>query len=136
MANVNTVKLNHIDIWAEDIESSRKFYTRFFAGKAKRKSKVNLDQSDSYSIKFGNGPALELKPKNKIADLPQGASIVHPTNNLSFKFENKSQVDDLTQWILDEGYKLESNPTYLENGFYSSTVYDPDQNRVQIFHKI
>lgn len=129
------MKLGHVDIWATDIESSRKFYTRFFAGKAKRKAKVNPEQLDVYSIKFGNGPAVELKPKNRIADFPTGVPIVHPTSKLSFKFENKSQVDDLTEWILDEGYKLGSSPTYLDNGYYSSTIFDPDNNSVQIYFK-
>lgn len=129
------MNLERILIWSDDTEKTRKFYTRFFAGRAKRKATRQQGQSDSFAIAFGNGPALDVNPKNRIADLPQGTPIVHPTNNLSFRFENRSQVDNLTQWIVDEGHRLEQPPYHLNNGCYKSVVRDPDHNKIEIFHQ-
>lgn len=129
------MNLGRIDIWAKDPETSRKFYTRYFAGRAKRKSRNQANQPDSYAITFGNGPSLEVKPQNKIANISPKTPIIHPKNRLAFRFENKTQVDDLTQWIIDEGYSLEQSPSASQNGRYVSVVRDPDENIVEIFHR-
>ncbi len=129
------MNLERINIWAEDVENSRKFYTRFFAGKVKRKSRNKLNESDEYSITFGNGPALAVKRKNEIADLPKNTPIIHPQSQIAFRFENRTQVDDLTDWIGDEGYTVESEPTQRGNGLYRSIVVDPDKNKVEIYHE-
>ena len=126
----------HINIWAENIDRSRKFYTLFFAGKAKRNAKERVDQLDSYCISFRNGPSLEINSKTRVTSIPESADLMHPVNDIAFRFQKKSQVDDLTQWVIDEGFKLEKRPHEVEQGTYSSIVRDPDNNRVEIYHLV
>ncbi len=126
----------HINIWTENIDRSRKFYTLFFAGKAKRNAKERADDLDSYFISFRNGPSIELLSKKQVFSIPDAAELMHPINDIAFRFHNKSQVDDLTQWVIDEGFTLEKHPYEEEQGTYSSIVRDPDNNRVEIYHLI
>lgn len=126
------MKIDHIAIWAADIERLKTFYTRYFHLTCGDKYTNQTKRFTSYFLSFGDGTTrIELMhtPGRHVKEQGCGmAGLAH----FSISVGSKEAVDELTERLRNDGYAILSNPRTTGDGYYESTVADPEGNCIEI----
>lgn len=127
------MKIDHIAIWTKQIEKMRHFYETYFQGKAGEKYINPRKNFESYFIEFGGGSKLELMEKLEVDskihdDLEDYLGITH----FAISTGSSEKVNQLTEQIRNDGYKILGEPRMTGDGCYESVVLDPEGNKVEI----
>jgi lactoylglutathione lyase len=125
--------LEHVALWTPDLERARAFYERYFAARAGGRYENPKHGFASYFLTFANGSRLELMQMPGIAPrtLPvdvQMMGLVH----LAFTPGDEQAVDALTERLRADGHAVIREAYRTGDGYYESTVLDPDGNRLEI----
>jgi lactoylglutathione lyase len=127
------MKIEHIALWAKDIEVLKTFYEKYFNAKSNNKYSNPCNKFSSYFLSFASGARLEImqmpaisEAKNKQND--QFLGYAH----LAISVGSEDKVNGLTSELLDHGYKVLDGPRRTGDGYYESVVLDPESNRIEI----
>jgi lactoylglutathione lyase len=125
--------LEHVALWTPDLERSRHFYETYFAASAGERYENRLNGFSSYFLTFASGSRLELMQMPGIEPRAyppssQAMGFVH----LAFTPGDEAAVDALTERLRGDGYAVVSEARRTGDGYYESTVFDPDRNRLEI----
>ncbi len=125
--------IEHIAIWTHDLERLRSFYETYFAGRSNAKYVNPRKQFESYFMTFADGARLELMQR---PDVPSSRNDVdQPFTgyiHLAFSTGSREAVDALTDRLRADGYLILDGPHTTGDGYYESTVLDPDGNRIEL----
>jgi len=127
------MKIEHIAIWTSQIERLKTFYETYFNARSNRKY-VNPEKDfTSYFLSFDTGARLEIMqkpsiPESKNSPFDQATGIIH----LAFSTGSAETVDALTARLAKDGYSVLDGPRKTGDGYYESTVLDPEGNRIEI----
>jgi len=127
------MRIDHIAIWTQHLDKMRHFYEKYFAGKAGEKYLNPRKNFESYFIEFNSGARLELMEKLEVDsklhdDIENYLGITH----FAISTGQKVKVDQLTEQLRTDGYKIIGEPRVTGDGYYESVVLDPDGNKVEI----
>lgn len=126
--------IEHIALWARDIETLKGFYVRYFGACASDRYENPLKQYQSYFVTFADGARLELMQRADVFDRPpafppqQFIGYAH----LAISVGTESAVDQLTAQLVADGHTKLSGPRHTGDGYYESAVLDPEGNLVEI----
>lgn len=125
--------IEHVALWARDLEALRMFYETYFQATAGNKYINAARQFESYFLTFPSGARLELMWGPDIAELADDIDTrrkgyVH----LAFSVGSEARVDALTLQLQKEGYRVIDGPRHTGDGYYESVILDPEGNRVEI----
>lgn len=127
------LKINHIAIWAEDIELLRNFYEKYFGCSAGNKYYNPNKKFQSYFLSFEEGCRLELM--NNPDRATSGKSSEYPLMGLAHfavSVGSKAAVDELVNRLAVDGYEVVGQPRMTGDGYYEGIVGDPEGNRIEI----
>jgi lactoylglutathione lyase len=87
----------------------------------------------SYFLSFESGARLELMhiptiPLNQNDVIAQYMGFIH----FAMAVGSEAKVDELTERLRSEGYKIIGEPRRTGDGYYESVVLDPENNRIEI----
>ena len=126
------MKIEHLAIWADDIEQLRWFYMHYFQVSCTEKY-INAKRNFcSYFLSFGAGTTrLELM---HIPDMgsPESRGNLKGLAHFAISTGSKETVDTLTEKLRADGYKIAGEPRTTGDGCYESTVLDPEGNCIEI----
>ncbi len=127
------MKIEHIAIWAQDIETLKTFYETYFEAVPNDKYINHKKGFSSYFLIFATGPRLELMqmssvPPSKNNPHKQFTGVIH----FAISVGSIKNVDALTTRLAKDGYAVLDGPRKTGDGYYESTVLDPEQNRIEI----
>jgi len=127
------MKIAHIAIWTRDIEGMRNFYMHYFDASSKEAYYNHTKDFKSYFLTFTGDCMLELMqmpgiPANKNDVRKQSMGLIH----FAISLGSKTKVDDLTEKLRSDGFKVISEPRTTGDGYYESVILDPEGNRVEI----
>lgn len=127
------MKIEHIAIWANDLEKLKRFYGFYFEAQSSGKYTNEAKQFSSYFLKFDSRARLEIMqmpsvPGTKNDPYKQFTGLIH----IAFSVGSKERVDSLTAQLAKDGYEVIDGPRTTGDGYYESVVLDPEQNRVEI----
>jgi lactoylglutathione lyase len=127
------MRIDHIAIWTYNLEGLRHFYMHYFDASSGEIYHNHSKEFRSYHLTFAGDCKLELMempnvPKSKDDPLKQFTGIIH----FAVKVGSRQLVDDLTQRIKDDGFRVLIEPRTTGDGFYESVILDPDGNRIEI----
>ncbi len=126
------MKIDHIAIWAEDIELLREFYCKYF-GMSSNNKYINPQRGfSSYFVSF-EGEATRIEIMN-IPDVaaPTSRGNLKGLAHFAISVGSKEMVDFLTERLRKDGYSILSEPRITGDGYYESAVADPEGNCVEI----
>ena len=125
------MRIEHIGLWAKDLEKTKKFYETHFEGKAGDKYVNPKTCFESYFIQFKSGARLEIMKKPSL--IASGNDEKHlGYAHIAFSVGSKEKVDAVTETLRSEGSRVVSEPRVTGDGYYESCVLDPDGNKVEI----
>jgi len=127
------LRIEHIAVWAEDLETLRAFYENYFGAEASAKYRNGRTHFESYFLRFSSGARLELMQRPDV--LPRAthrdkeyAGYAH----FAVSVGSESAVDALTVRLTCGGFRCLSGPRRTGDGYYESVVLDPEGNRIEI----
>ena len=102
-------------------------------GIARHRGTFGQVYSLSYFIEFEQGSRLELMEKLEVDsklhdDIQNYLGITH----FAFSTGDRVKVDQLTEQLRADGYKIVGEPRVTGDGYYESIVLDPEGNKVEI----
>ena len=126
------MKIEHIAIWAEDIDLLRGFYCKYFNMESGCKYVNSAKKFTSYFLSFGGG-----KPRIELMNVPDMGSSSNSGNlkglaHFAISVGSREMVDGLTAQLRADGYKILGEPRVTGDGYYESAVADPEGNYVEI----
>lgn len=127
------MKIEHIAIWVKDLEKSRVFYQKYFGAISNEKYHNPVKNFQSYFLSFENGCRLEIMTSPDIKESEnsyefQRYGIIH----LAFSVGSKEKVNELTETLRKDGYKVAGEPRTTGDGYYESVILDPENNIIEI----
>ncbi len=126
------MRIEHIAIWAEDIELLREFYTKYFGMRCNDKYVNTKRHFSSYFLSFE-----DEKTRIEIMNIPNMESPTSRGNlkglaHIAISVGSKEVVNSLTERLRKDGYAILSEPRTTGDGYYESAVSDPEGNYVEI----
>ncbi len=127
------MKIDHLAIWTYNLEEMRNFYIRYFDVSSNEIYHNHSREFRSYFLSFDGDCRIELMempgiPKSKDNPLKQFTGLIH----FAIKVNSKNQVNEITERLRKDGYRVVGEPRTTGDGFYESVFLDPDGNRVEL----
>jgi lactoylglutathione lyase len=126
------MKIEHMAIWTGDLERLRTFYEKYFGATANDKYVNSTKQFESYFLSFPAGARLEIMYAPHILEHSEGNHQWVGYAHIAFSVGSREQVDALTGQLQNDGYRLLDGPRMTGDGYYESSFFDPDGNRIEI----
>jgi lactoylglutathione lyase len=127
-------KIEHIALWANDIENLKNFYQRYFSAHVSTKYHNPIKQFQSYFLYFSSGARLEIMQIPEVVqnnrDKPSHEYVGYA--HLAFSLGSKQMVEKLTRQLKSDGYEIVSGPRQTGDGYYESVILDPENNRIEL----
>ena len=125
------MRIEHIAMYVNDLETARDFFVKYFNGKANDGYHNTKTDFRSYFVSFDDGARLEIMNKPEIED-PEKALNRTGFIHIAFSVGSKERVDELTDALRADGYQVVSGPRTTGDGYYESCVVTIEGNQVEI----
>jgi lactoylglutathione lyase len=123
--------IDHIAIWTRNIEIEKEFFLKYFECTVNKKYINQAKFFSSYFITFEGGARIELMNRSDITgQRAEGETlgIIHIAINAG----SRGKVDSLTEMLERDGLTVVSRPRVTGDGYYESTILDPENNTIEI----
>ncbi len=125
--------VEHLAIWTHDLERLRAFYETYFDARTGEPYVNAARRFQSYFLTFSSGARLEIMhmpgiPASANEPDAQFTGYIH----VAFSTGSRDQVDALTARLQRDGYRVVGMPRMTGDGYYESSVLDPDGNCIEI----
>jgi len=122
------MKLHHIAFWTRDIQGLEDFYVTYFDGKVLFRHSIG-DFRCVFLEVFGS-VKLEIMTRTAIADYDLEERVGY--SHISIELDSREQVNELTDFFIKENIRIEKNKEQYDDGFYESSIRDPDGNIIEL----
>jgi lactoylglutathione lyase len=125
------MRIDHVGLWASDLETVRAFYERYFGAVAGPKYTNPAKRFESYFLTFPGGDVrLEVMrvPESGGRASDRLVGFAH----LAIAVGSEAAVDALAGRLRTDGYEVVDGPRRTGDGYYECVVLDPEGNRVEI----
>ncbi|MBS1935505.1 MAG: VOC family protein [Bacteroidetes bacterium] len=127
------MKIEHLAIWVDDLETMREFYLKYFDVTSGEKYTNEKKGFTSYFLVFGGSKTrLELMNRKDIVREPGKRGFMKGIAHFAISVGGKEAVNELTERLRADNYTIESEPRTTGDGYYESVVSDPEGNYVEI----
>jgi lactoylglutathione lyase len=126
-------EIAHIAYWVHDLERMREFYLRWFGATGSELYTNASKGFESYFIALpGGGARIELMRMKGVGDPDGPRGTRKGLAHLAIGVGDRAAVDDLTERMRREGFKVKGEPRVTGDGYYESVVEDPEGNLIEI----
>lgn len=126
------MKIDHIAIWADDIELLIRFYMRYFNMTCNDKYVNPRKDFSSYFLSFSEGGARLEIMNIPGKDAPASRGDLKGLAHFAISVGSKEDVDDMARRFKEDGVVILSEPRTTGDGYYECAIADPEGNYVEI----
>ena len=128
------MKIEHIAVWAKDIETLKTFYETYFDAQANNKYTNPKKGFQSYFLTFASGARIELmqRPDILVQERKYPGDEYLGYAHFAFALGSESAVDDKTDRLVSDGFTKLDGPRWTGDGYYESVILDPEGNRIEL----
>ncbi|MCL3781074.1 glyoxalase/bleomycin resistance/extradiol dioxygenase family protein [Prolixibacteraceae bacterium JC049] len=127
------MKIEHLAIWAKDLEMVKEFYIKYFGMKCNEKYTNTKKNFTSYFLSFEEGATrIEIMNRPEIKELAGKHAVSYGLTHFSISLGSKHKVDELTEKLRNDGYNIVGEPRTTGDGYYESVIEDCEGNWVEI----
>lgn len=129
----NSMKLDHIALWVDDLDTMRAFYETYFGATSGPVYTNSVKQFSSYFLTFGSGQArIELMHRPDVSAAVTQRGFTAGLAHFAVSIGSREAVDALTERLRADGYAIAGEPRTTGDGYYESVVLDPEENTIEI----
>ena len=110
----------------------REFYLQFFDLNSNEKYHNSKKNFSSYFLSFPTGARIELIYKPEISEIIKTADLNFGLTHYAISVGSKEKVDELTNLIRQNGYRVVQEPRTTGDGYYESVISDPEGNIIEL----
>ncbi|MBN1906875.1 MAG: VOC family protein [Deltaproteobacteria bacterium] len=127
------MKIEHVAIWAKDIEALKDFYIKYFNGVPGIGYLNEKRGFSSYFVSFEAGARLEIMYMPSVSDPGEVQNLEFTgLTHLAFSVGSAENVCNLTERLRVDGFMVVDEPRITGDGYFESVVLDPENNRIEI----
>lgn len=127
------MKIDHIAIWAEDIELLREFYMKYFNISCNDKYVNTKKNFSSYFLSFDEDGGTCIEIMNIPGkDAPASRGDLKGLAHFAISVGSKENVDSMAKRFEKDGFTILSAPRTTGDGYYECAIADPEGNYVEI----
>lgn len=126
------MKIDHIAIWAEDLEVLRKFYMQYFDMSCSDLYANPKKNFSSYFLSFEDGVTRIEIMNIPGRDAPSSRGDLKGIAHFAISVGSKENVDSMAKMLRKDGFAILSDPRTTGDGYYECAVADPEGNYVEI----
>ena len=125
------MKIEHIAMYVNELESARDFFVKYLGGVSNDGYHNKTTGFRSFFISFEDGARLEIMNKPSMED------ITKPVNrtgyiHIAFSVGSVEEVDHLTRRFRKDGFEVLSGPRTTGDGYYESCIVGFEGNQIEI----
>ena len=123
--------IEHIAMYVNDLEKTKEFFIKYFGASSNEIYHNKKTDFKSYFLTFKDGSRLEIMNKPNMEDDEKNLTrtgFIH----LAFSVGSKEKVDELTQQLANDGFKVISGPRTTGDGYYESCIIGIEGNQIEI----
>lgn len=125
------MRIEHIAMYVNDLESTKDFFVKFFKASSNNKYHNPKTGLQTYFLTFNDNARLEIMTRPDVVSLEK--PLMHTGYiHLAFSVGSKEKVDELTSELKEAGYEILSGPRTTGDGYYESCVLGPEGNQIEI----
>ena len=129
------MKIEHIAIWTNNLETLKDYYVKFFKGESNQKYFNHKTQFESYFISFESGCRLELMTIPNIEETECHKLNYKGITHFAFEVKSKLEVDLKAQELEIAGFPIVKGPRTTGDGYYEFETKDVDGNKIEVTTK-
>ena len=125
------MKIEHVEMYVNDLEAAREFFVKYLGGKSNDGYHNHKTDFRSYFISFDDGARLEIMNKPSMSDQKKDINrtgFIH----IAFGVGSSKKVDELTAVLKDDGFEVLSGPRTTGDGYYESCIIAIEDNQIEI----
>ena len=125
------MRIEHLAIWANDIELLRNFYIKYFGMQSNEMYTNEKKGFRSYFLSWkGENCRIEIMNQaGKIESLPNKMKgLAH----FAISLGSEERVLQLTEQLRKDGYEICSEPRRTGDGYFESAIGDPEGNYIEL----
>ena len=123
--------IEHIAMYVNNLESARDFFVKYLGGKSNAGYHNTSTDFKSFFISFEDGARLEVMNKPGLNDMEKATNRTGYAH-IAFSVGSKNKVDELTEQLKKDGYKVVSGPRTTGDGYYESCIVAIEDNLIEI----
>lgn len=125
------MKIEHLAMYVNDLEIMKEFYIKYFGATANEIYHNPRTGLQTYFLSFEGGARLEIMTRPDRMDVAKELYATGFTH-LAFTLGSKEKVDEMTELMDKDGFKILSGPRTTGDGYYESCFLDPEYNQIEI----
>lgn len=126
------MKIDHIAIWAEDIELLRDFYMMYFNMSCNDRYVNPKKNFSCYFLSFADGETRIEIMNIPGKDAPASRGDLKGLAHFAISVGGKEGVDEIARRFKENGVTILSDPRTTGDGYYECAVADPEGNYIEI----
>jgi len=124
------VRIEHVALWAQDLDTVAAFYARWFGARVGERYETTRKGFASRFLEFGSGARLEVMTRIDVGVRAAGEQL--GLAHIAIVVGDAAAVDSLAARLTAAGVTLIDGPRRTGDGYYECVVRDPEGNRVEI----
>lgn len=124
--------IHHIALWTQQLEVLKDFYEQYFSVRVTPKYTNKEKGFESYFLRFKSGASIELMRKPEVKKPKQEDELLAGYAHIAIALGSKEAVDTKTNKLMADGYIKLDGPRVTGDGYYESTILDPDGNVIEL----
>ena len=125
------MKIEHIAMYVNELESARDFFVKYLRGVSNDGYHNKTTGFKSYFISFDDGARLEIMNKPSMDNLQKSVNRTGYTH-IAFSVGSIEEVDRLTREFREAGFEVLSGPRTTGDGYYESCIVGFEGNQIEI----
>lgn len=125
------MKINHIAMYVNNLERTKKFYEKYFSATSNEKYHNTKTDLETYFLTFEDSSRLEIMTRPEIVE---SKKFIYNSgySHIAISVGNRETVDKLTNQLKEDGFRILSMPRVTGDGYYESIVLDYENNQIEI----
>ena len=124
------MKIEHTAVYVSDLERARDFFVKYFGASSNKLYHNEKTGFRSYFLSFDDGARLEIMHRPDIAENNAVPKLGYA--HIAFSVGDREKVNELTERLRADGYRVISEPRTTGDGYYESCISDFDGNYIEI----
>lgn len=125
------MKIEHIAMYVRDLKEAKAFFEKYFNAKSGDIYHNKTSDFKSYFLSFDDDTRLEIMTSPDIIDHKKDQKRTGFAH-LAFSLGSRAKVNELTEKLENDGYKVISGPRITGDGYYESAILAFEENIIEL----
>ncbi|WP_238654343.1 VOC family protein [Rothia uropygialis] len=125
-----SVAIDHAALYVIDLDGSRTFFETYFGARSNDLYHNPRTGLRTYFLSFAGDACLEIMSRPGVQHARARGQL--GWGHVAIRLGSRRAIDDLTQRLRDDGFRIAGSPRVTGDGYYEAVVLDPEGNEVEL----